>query len=226
MAESGDDERATESDENERTTDSADGTAVTDSDGPPRVGLLLVAGLRAHRYYAAAAGAVLLAGIPAGWLLQEGGVALSTLPLPRPGSVLYPQQRSLLGIFGDGTELFSLLVVGAGTAGALTVVGLLTQGLLVGSFLGASAESLGVGYLALSLLPHGLFRAAAFVLAAAVSFRFVACGFAWAVGRRERFQYPVEWRQAGLVLAVAWLCLAVSALIEVAVTFRLLDLLC
>lgn len=214
----------TESGDDERTTDSAADASKPPSDGAgQRAGLLLLTGLRAHRYYAAAAAVVLLAAIPAGWLLQAGGVALSTLPLPRTGSVLYPQQRSLLSILGPGTEMLSLLVVGAATAGALTVVGLLTQGLLVGSFLGASG-SLGVGYLTLSLLPHGLFRVAAFVLAGAVSFRFVACGFAWAVGRRERFQYPIEWRQAGLVLALAWLCLAVSALIEVTVTFRLLDL--
>jgi uncharacterized membrane protein SpoIIM required for sporulation len=214
---------ATPSDEQPPATVPAGQPGDSNSDRTERALELLQAGLLTHRYYAVAAVVVLLAGILGGWLLQSRGVALSTLPLPRTGSALYPQEQSPGAILGAETETVSLLVVGALTGGVLTVVGLLTQGLLVGSFLGASAGELGVGYLLVSVLAHGLLRALAYALAAAVSFRLVACALAWLFGRRERFQRPVEWRQAGAVLAFAWLCLAVSALIEGVVTVRLLD---
>lgn len=180
-------------------------------------------GLGTHRPYAGLAAALLLVAIPAGWLLGRQGRPVASLPLPMTGNALYPQELPLLTILESDTELLALLLVGALTAGALTVVGLLTQGLLVGSFLGASAGTLGPAYLAISVLPHALPRAVAFVLAAAIGFRLVACAFGWLFGVREQFQRPAEWRQAGLVLALAWLWLVVSALIEAFVTFRLLD---
>jgi len=168
---------------------------------------------------------VLVLSIPVGWLLQSRGTPPSDLPLPRTGSALFAQQQELLAILGSDTEALALLVVGAATAGVLTVVGLAAQGLFLGSFLGVSVDSLGVGYLVVAVVPHALPRAVGFALAAAVSFRLVACALAWLFGWREQFQTAAEWRRVGVVLALAWLFVALSAVVEALVTFRLLEVL-
>lgn len=183
------------------------------------------AGLAVHRRYAVVAVVALLSGIPAGWALQASGRQLSALPLARTGNAPYPQGASVPAILESDTELFALLVVGTLTAGLLTVVGLFTQGVLVGFFVGSSAGELGAGYLLVSVAPHGLPRLVGFALAGAVGFRLLAAGIARLVGWREQVYSSLEWRRAGLVLGFGWLWLAVAAVIEAHLTSRLVELL-
>jgi len=215
---------AERSHDGQRSDSPADSTDSGDT-SLDRLGLDIRIGLAAHRPYAIVALGIFLCSMPAGWLLQSVGIGRGDLLLPWTGNAMYAQDLPLGVILGADTELFSLLVVGALTGGVLTVVGLASQGLYVGLFLGSSASELGAGYLVVSVVPHALPRALGFALAAAVGFRLVACGGAWMLGRRERVQFPREWRQAGLLLALSWLLVALSGLIEAFLTFRLLALL-
>lgn len=181
-------------------------------------------GLVAHLPYVAVGAGILLLSIPVGAFAFSVATEISVLPLSRVASIVVPQESTAVSILVDDMGLFSLLVVGAVTFGLVTVFGLLVQGVVTGYFI-ASASDLGLSFLLVGLLPHGLPKLLGFVLAAAVSFRLVACVVAWSSGRRDRVLSDAEWRQTGLVLCCGWCSLALSALVEAHLTFRLTELL-
>jgi uncharacterized membrane protein SpoIIM required for sporulation len=177
----------------------------------------------AHRPYVFVSALFLFGSMPVGVLFWQRGRGISDLPASPLASKLLPQQFSVRTLLGNNTELFSLLVVGALTLGILTAVGLLVQGIVAGYFLAVSAGQYGTGLLTVAVVPHGVPMFAAFVLAAAISFRLVVCTLGRLVGARTQTLGTDEWRQAGLLLACAWLVLLASALIEAHVTFWLTE---
>lgn len=180
-------------------------------------------GLATHLPYAALAGTVLVGSVLAGALFLNDGAGLSSLPLRGITSNVFPEERPALELLGADADLFSLLAVGAVTVGFLTGIGLVTQGLVTGYLLAASAGDLGPAFLFVAVVPQGLPKLFGFVLAAAVSFRLVAAGVSRLLGLRNRFLDDEEWRRTGLVLGCGALSLAVAALIEAHVTFRLIE---
>lgn len=182
-------------------------------------------GLSSHLPYAAVSMTLVVLSIPVGAVFVGSGSDLSGLPLSPFTSVVLPQERTAAELLGSDVDLFSLLVIGAATLGVLTVLGLVTQGLVAGYFISASLGDLGTGLLVVALIPHGLPKLVGLALAAAVSLRLVGAGIGWLVGFRGRFLDNREWRQTGLVLLCAFLSLALAALIEAHVTFRLIDVL-
>lgn len=177
----------------------------------------------AHRPYVFVSALFLLGSMPVGVLLSQRGGGVGDVPASPLASKLLPRQFSARTLLGDNMELFSLLVVGALSLGILTVVGLFAQGIVAGYFLAGSAGQYGTGLLAVAIVPHNVPMFAAFVLAAAISFRLVVCTLGRLVGTRPQTLETEEWRQAGLLLACAWLVLFAAALIEAHVTFWLTE---
>jgi uncharacterized membrane protein SpoIIM required for sporulation len=177
----------------------------------------------AHRRYVLVSALFLVGSIPVGGLFSQRSSGISDVPAAPLASKLLPRQFPATTLLGDNMELFSLLVVGALSLGILTAVGLLAQGIVAGYFLATSAGQYGTGLLAVAVVPHNVPMFAAFVLAAAISFRLVVCTLGRLVGARRRTLDTDEWRQAGLLLACAWLVLFAAALIEAHVTFWLTE---
>lgn len=177
----------------------------------------------AHRPYVGVSALFLLGSMPVGVVFWQRGRGLSDVPASPLASKLLPQQFSARTLLGNNMELFSLLVVGALTLGILTAAGLVAQGIVAGYFLAVSVEQYGTGLLAVAVVPHGVPMFAAFVLAAAISFRLVVRTLGRLVGARPQTLGTDEWRQAGLLLACAWLVLLAAALIEAHVTFWLTE---
>lgn len=177
----------------------------------------------AHRPYVFVSALFLFGSIPVGVLFSRRGGGVSDIPVSPLASQLLPRQFSATTLLGDNMELFSLLVVGALTLGILTAAGLVAQGMVAGYFFAVSAGRYGTGLLAVAIVPHGVPMFAAFVLAAAISFRLVVCTLGRLVGARPQTLETAEWRQAGLLLACAWLVLLAAALIEAHLTFWLTE---
>ena len=179
----------------------------------------------AHRPYVFVSTLLLVGSMPVGVLFWQRGRPVSDVPASPLASQLLPRQFSATTLLGDSMELFSLLVVGALTLGILTAVGVVAQGIVAGYFLAVSTGQYGTGLLTVAIVPHNVPMFAAFVLAAAISFRLVVCTLGRLLGARPRTLTTDEWRQTGLLLACAWMVLLGAALIEAYLTFWLTDLL-
>ena len=177
-------------------------------------------GLAAHLPYAAFSALLLALPIPAGAVFVESPDDRAGLPLSAVAGVVFPRDGTAVGLLETDLDLFALLLFGAVSLGGLTVVLLVSQGLVAGYFVAASAGQLGSGFLFVALVPHGVPKLVGFALAGAVSFRLVARTAAWVAGRR-RFLDDREWRQTGLVLLCGFCSLALAALIEAHVTLWL-----
>lgn len=179
-------------------------------------------GLAAHLPYAAFSATLLVLSIPVGAAFVETPNDRAGLPLSAVAGVVFPRDGTALGLLEPDLDMFALLLFGAVTLGGLTAVLLVSQGLVAGYFVAASAGQLGSGFLFVALVPHGIPKLIGFALAGAVSFRLVARTAAWVAGRR-RFLDDREWRQTGLVLLCGFCSLALAALIEAHVTLRLAE---
>lgn len=126
-------------------------------------------------------------------------------------------------ILVNNTGVFILTVVGIFSFGLLTALVLLFNGAVVGFVAIPAAGDVGVGFVLVALLPHGILELPALFVAAAVAFRLLH-RFAQRVrDRRERLLEPGELPRIGLLLAVAWLVLAIAAAVEVHVTVWLVE---
>jgi len=97
------------------------------------------------------------------------------------------------------------------------------NGIIVGNVGAFIAGSVGVGYILVGLLPHGIFELPALFIAAGVGFRLL-----YRVGQRirgsrssiitKRYLY-----RTGLLVLAGWLLLVVAAVVEAFVTPALLE---
>lgn len=183
-------------------------------------------GLAVHLPYALFSAVLVCCSVVAGTLSQSvGSGQLARLPFTRLASSIITQDRPLVGLVRTDTEFVSVLVVGVVTLGAITALGLVAQGVVVGLYFGSSLGAVSPGFLVVAIAPHGVVKIAGLALAAAVSFRLVLRALAVLVGQQPRYLTNREWRQAGLVVVMAWLIVVLAAVIESAVTVRLTRLL-
>lgn len=182
-------------------------------------------GLAVHLPYALFSTVLVCCSVVAGALSQSvGSGRLARLPFTRLANSILTQDQPLPALLRTDTEFVSLLVVGAVTLGAVTALGLVTQGVVVGFYLGASVGTVSPEFLVLAVAPHGIVRVAGLALAAAVSFRLVSRALSVLVGRQPRYLDDREWRQTGLVVVVAWLVVLSAVVIESVLTVRLVRL--
>lgn len=177
------------------------------------------------RPYVIGAFSLFVAGIAVGVGMVAANVDLfAALGLQNLEDVI-PADFTVWTILANNTRAFLLMIVGAITAGLLTVFGLLVNGILVGYVTAPVALSRGIDHVLVLLLPHGIFELPALFVAAGVGFRLVHMGVDRIRGKRDHLVTRQEGLGLVAVIAIAWVALALAAMIEVYVTPTLYELL-
>ncbi|WP_408956726.1 stage II sporulation protein M [Natrinema sp. 74] len=182
-----------------------------------------------HRRYVGFAAGLFAVGIVIGIALLAAGYNLLEIIQEAIGEPLFPdigsRSRAELAQFLllNNSRAFIFSILGALTLGLLTAWAMLFNGVIVGNVGASVAGEIGIGYILVGLLPHGIFELPALFVAAGVGFRFL-----YRIGQRVRGSRDAIvtksylYRTAVLVLA-AWLLLAVAAVVEAFVTPALLE---
>lgn len=194
------------------------------SDDPPTLSRAALAlAWREHRRYVAFAAALFALGVPMGIALYESGFDLFGAMGLGSARELFPEHIDALVIFLNNSRAFFVFMLGALTAGVLTTIGLVFNGLLVGYVMTPAAAQRGYGFVVLALFPHGVFELPALFVAAGVAYRFLGNVVLYALDRRDHFYTRGEVERTLLLVAVAWVVLAVAAVVEIHVTAWLLE---
>ncbi|WP_254762524.1 stage II sporulation protein M [Natrinema marinum] len=182
-----------------------------------------------HRRYVGFAAGLFAVGILIGIALMAAGYNLLEIIQEALGQPLFPdisgQSRAELAQFLllNNSRAFILSILGALTLGLLTAWAMLFNGVIVGNIGAYIASEVGIGYIVVGLLPHGIFELPALFVAAGVGFRLLYRAGQRVRGSRDAiFTKAYVYRTAVLVLA-AWLLLLVAALVEAFVTPALLE---
>jgi len=178
---------------------------------------------REHRRHLLFSVALFLLGTLGGvGLVAEGVDLFAQLGLDGPGGV-FPAEPTVPFLLANNTRAFAVFLLGALTLGLLTAFGLVVNGVLVG-YVGAIAGSQqGLDFVVLAIAPHGILELPALFVASAVAFRVVARAALRVAGRRDTVQTRAEWRRTLGFVAAAWIALAVAAVVEIHVTFPLVE---
>ncbi|QCW01831.1 stage II sporulation protein M [Natrinema pallidum] len=181
-----------------------------------------------HRRYVGFAAGLFAVGIVIGVLLMLAGYNLLEIIQELVGEPLFPD------VDGGGFDLarfllvnnsraFLLSIVGALSLGLVTAWAMLFNGIIIGNVGAYVTRDVGLDYILVGLLPHGIFELPALFIAAGIGFRLL-----YRIGQRVRgtrdaiFPKPYLYRTGLLVLA-GWLLLVVAALVEAFVTPVLLE---
>ena len=136
------------------------------------------------------------------------------------GAVPESDAGLLAFIFGRNLSVYVWILAGLLSAGAVTFVVLLANGIMLGHTIGmAHAAGLSPTTLSSLLLPHGVLEVGTFCIAGAVGFQ----GFRIAVDWGRSGWSGVRSLRLGLVLAYGTLALAVAAALETLVTGALAE---
>lgn len=177
---------------------------------------------RTHRPYLAMAVALFASGCVLGVLIVDQVDLFAAIGLGGLENAL-PEDISVGVILLNNTVVFAFTLLGVLSFGLLTAAVLLFNGVILGYVAVPAARDSGVEFVVLALVPHAVFELTAFFLAAAVAFRLIHKFIQRIRDRRARIISPGEGRQIVGLLAVAWVLLALAAVIEVYVTFWLVE---
>jgi len=182
-----------------------------------------------HSRYVGFAAGLFAIGIVVGIALMVAGYNLLEIIQEVVGEPLFPDisDRSRLELarflLVNNSRAFLLSILGVLTLGLLTAWAMLFNGIIVGNVGAFIAGRVGVGYILVGLLPHGIFELPALFIAAGVGFRLL-----YRVGQRirgtrdsiitKRYLY-----RTGLFVLAGWLLLVVAAVVEAFVTPALLE---
>ncbi|SEQ72933.1 stage II sporulation protein M [Natrinema salaciae] len=197
-------------------------------DYPPRAAL--VDAWDEHSRYVGFAAGLFAVGVVIGVLLLAAGYNLLEIIAELLGEGLFPEGVGEMGGFElaqfllvNNTRAFLLSIGGALTLGLLTAWAMLFNGIIVGNVGAVVAERVGVDYILVGLLPHGIFELPALFIAAGVGFRLLYRFGQRILGSRNAvFTKPYLYRTGVLILA-GWLLLVVAAFVEAFVTPALLE---
>ena len=152
--------------------------------------------------------------------MSEGERGADALVTPAPGAVPVSDAGLLVFILRRNLTVYLWLLAGLLSAGAVTFVVLLANGIMLGNTIGlASAAGMTPAMLIDLLLPHGVLEVGTFCIAGAVGFQ----GFRIASDWGRNGWGAVRSLRLGLVLAYGTLALAVAAALETFVTGALAE---
>ncbi|WP_226039750.1 stage II sporulation protein M [Natrinema sp. DC36] len=182
-----------------------------------------------HSRYVGFAAGLFAFGIIVGIALMAAGYNLLEIIEELVGEPLFPdiggQSRTELMRFllVNNTRAFLLSILGALTLGLLTAWAMVFNGVIVGNVGAFVASDVGIGFILVGLLPHGIFELPALFIAAGVGFRLL-----YRVGQRLRgLRDAILTRRylyrTGLLVLAGWLLLVVAAVVEAFVTPALLE---
>ena len=158
--------------------------------------------------------------LPAPATTVEGARDPSADVTPMHGVAPASDAGLLAFIFGRNLGVYVWILAGLLSAGAVTFVVLLANGIMLGHTIGlAHAAGLSPTTLINLLLPHGVLEVGTFCIAGAVGFQ----GFRIAVDWERSGWSGVRSLRLGLVLAYGTLALAVAAVLETFVTGALAE---
>lgn len=140
--------------------------------------------------------------------------------MPAPEAAPVSDAGLLAFIFRRNLTVYLWLLAGLLSAGAVTFVVLLANGIMLGNTIGlAHAAGMTPAMLSNLLLPHGVLEVGAFCIAGAVGFQ----GFGIAADWGRNGWRAIRSLHLGLVLAYGTLALAVAAALETFVTGALAE---
>jgi len=178
--------------------------------------------------YLAVSVGVFLLGIAAGYavLLSGDPVADQMIEMVRNGvfaDILGDSPAMLaVKIFLNNLQACLLLFLGGATFGLLTLFVLLSNGVIIGVFVGEIAERLGPLGLAVGLIPHGIFELPALFIAATLGLGLARSLLADLSGTGDAAAEAT--RLGGFFLRVVVPLLAVAAVVEAFITPALLQI--
>lgn len=177
------------------------------------------------RPYVWATVGLFVVGIVLGIGLIVADIALfELLGLGELGEAL-PDELTVGTILVNNTQAFLMLIIGAITFGILTVWGVVFNGVVVGYVATPVAAEDGIAEVLVLLAPHGVLELPAVFVAAAVGLRLVHIGINRLRGQRDQLFKRYELQGLIGIIGVAWIVLAVAAVIEVYLTPALFELL-
>ena len=152
--------------------------------------------------------------------MSEGERGADALVTPAPRAVPVSDAGLLVFILRRNLTVYLWLLAGLLSAGAVTFVVLLANGIMLGNTIGlASAAGMTPAMLIDLLLPHGVLEVGTFCIAGAVGFQ----GFRIASDWGRNGWGAVRSLRLGLVLAYGTLALTVAAALETFVTGALAE---
>ncbi|WP_049929059.1 DUF7524 family protein [Halopiger goleimassiliensis] len=194
----------------------------------------LSAGWAEHRRYTLFATGLFAVGIGIGALLLFAGVDL----LEMIAELFAEEFEDLLPAEGSGeiqitatwfvvnnSQPFFLSIVGALSLGLLTAFVMVFNGIIVGNLGAAVAGDVGVDFIIVGLVPHGVFELAALFIASGVGFRLIYRFGERLLGSRDAFVTKPYLARTVALVAFAWLLLVLAAFVEAYVTSTLLEIL-
>lgn len=170
-------------------------------------------------YVLGAAGTMLLVGILGFGVGAESAPARS-IGVRSPGAP--GPDLGVMDVFLHNAWIAVRSALGLLTFGVYTTWVLLVNGFVIGAVLADAAETNGLGWALLGILPHGLIELPAFWLAGAIGYRWLAFAWKLANGNRERIAGPWLLLESLALTGLALAMLFVAAAIEVTVTAALL----
>ncbi len=162
-----------------------------------------------------------LAGVDLTELLFE--LLAEELPEPEDPAAEFEIELSATFFVVQNTPPFLVSILGAFTLGALTVLVMFVNGFLVGNVAFAVGAAVGVDFIVVGLLPHGIFELPALFVAAGVGFRLLHRLGGRLLGSRETALDRAYLRRTGSLILFAWLLLVVAAFVEAYLTPTLLE---
>ncbi|SIR91682.1 stage II sporulation protein M [Natronorubrum thiooxidans] len=184
-----------------------------------------------HRPYVWFSAGVFAVGGVIGVLLYAAGIDLTDLflemimeefgedDLPGEGGL----ELSASFFIMNNTPPFLAAIAGAITLGAVTLLIMVFNGVLVGNIVAAMGAQTGLGVIFALLVPHGIFELPALFVAAGVGFRFVHRIGQRIAGSRASLVTKRYLAQTAALVGFAWLLLVLAAFVEAYVTGLLAD---
>lgn len=169
-----------------------------------------------HRRYAMVAVVLLLVGFAVGFVVDVPGGARGESGDANPYGIDRP--TTLAFALNNGTVVLQLLA-GAVMFGLTTFIGLVFNGLILGSIIATAFERTSdYAFVTLLVGPHGIFEIPALLMASAVGFRVPHQVVRYLRGERDELLDEQDLKQAAFLAALSLAFILVAAWIEANVT--------
>ena len=194
-----------------------------------RIVAILAAGWDEHRRYVWFSGGLFALGTVGGIALLLAGVNLLELVAELLDEGLFPEledeEFELTATFFivNNSQAFFMAIVGALSLGLLTAFVMVFNGVVVGNIGAAVGDLVGVDYIVVGLLPHGVFELPALFIAAGVGFRLLHRFGQRIFGSRDAFLTKSYVARTVALVVFGWLLLVLAAFVEAYVTSALLE---
>jgi len=150
--------------------------------------------------------------IPAEWLQNPGTTG---------ESAFMPAELTTLSLTINNLGALLVMALGAVSFGAMTVVSLVLNGLVIGVVVGIALKQVSPVVVAALIVPHGLIEIPALLIVAAVGLRFGWCTIQYIRGRTNELVTGQDIRDAGWLLATAAVLIVIAAYIEANLTLEI-----